>query len=559
MAPPPQGKRIEVGSQKLIGVLAKNNERIAVREFFELLKTPWEFYRPQGRYDVILSTGERIPPNEATLFMIWSGERCVSDEEMNLPVRPLSPGAVLEYGGDQFPLYLRGLAFPGANKPVVRLKTTGEAAGIEGRSQEKKVLRIGIDLFGEVSFLLTQGQPVEFAHIPTMEIYRAMIKGWILEAGLPFTEIPPVPQGYDFICCLTHDVDFAGIRHHFFDRTMAGFAYRALVGSLVDVFKGRSSGRKLFKNWGALLRLPAVYLGVADDFWVEFDRFLEMEKDLGGTYFFLPYKNRAGRGRSGEAPGIRAGKYALEDVREEINKLLSHGCEIGVHGIDAWLDPGKARDEYQRINQITNQPEIGVRMHWLYFEPDSPLALERAGYSYDSTRGYNDAVGYRAGTTQVYRLPGANHLLELPLHLQDTALFYRDRMNLSPAEAFARVEGLIENAERYGGVLTINWHHRSLGPERFWDDFYARVLGLLKSKRVWFGTARQVVDWFRKRRSVSFDAVRYDTHPLCMNIEGTLNPVDSELPERAPLRQEIGKGWRESSPLGKTRTMSLVG
>jgi hypothetical protein len=554
-----QGKRVEVGSQKLIGVLAKENERIAVQEFFELLKTPWEFYRPQGRYDVILSTGEEIPPNEASLFMIWSAERCGFDEEMKIPLRSLSPGAVLEYGGDRVPLYRRGLAFPGANKPVVRLRTTREAAGIESRSQEKKVLRLGIDLFEEISFLLTHGQPVKFAHIPTLEIYRTMIRGWILDAKLPFTEIPPVPHGYDFICCLTHDVDFAGIRHHFFDRTMAGFAYRALVGSLVDVFKGRASGKKFFKNWGALLRLPAVYLGVADDFWVEFDRFLEMEKGLGGTYFFLPYKNRAGQGKSGEAPGIRAGKYDLEDVREEINKLLNRGCEIGVHGIDAWLDPGKGRDEYQRINQITNQLEIGVRMHWLYFEPVSSQALERAGYSYDSTCGYNDAVGYRAGTTQVYRLPGADHLLELPLHLQDTALFYPDRMNLSPAEAFDQVEGLIGNAEKYGGVLTINWHHRSLGPERFWDDFYAQVLGLLKSKKIWFGTARQVVDWFRKRREISFDTVRYETQPLYLNIEGTLNPVDSELSERAPSRQEIGKGGRESSAREKSGTLSLVG
>ncbi len=171
MGLPPQGKRVEVGSQKLIGVLAKENERIAVQEFFEFLKTPWEFYHSQGRYDVILSTGQEIPRNEARLLMIWSGERCRFDEEMKIPLRSLSPGAVLEYGGDPVPLYGCGLAFPGENKPLVRLKTTGEAAGIESRSREKKVLRLGIDLFGAISFLLTHGQPLEFAPIPTLEIY----------------------------------------------------------------------------------------------------------------------------------------------------------------------------------------------------------------------------------------------------------------------------------------------------------------------------------------------------------------------------------------------------
>ena len=41
-------------------------------------------------------------------------------------------------------------------------------------------------------------------------------------------------------------------------------------------------------------------------------------------------------------------------------------------------------------------------MHWLYFGDDSPKTLEAAGFDYDSTCGYNDAVGYRAGTSQVF-------------------------------------------------------------------------------------------------------------------------------------------------------------
>ena len=43
---------------------------------------------------------------------------------------------------------------------------------------------------------------------------------------------------------------------------------------------------------------------------------------------------------------------------------------------------------------------------------------------YDSTIGYNETVGYRAGTTQPYRPLAASRLLELPLHVMDTALFY---------------------------------------------------------------------------------------------------------------------------------------
>ncbi len=74
-------------------------------------------------------------------------------------------------------------------------------------------------------------------------------------------------------------------------------------------------------------------------------------------------------------------------------------------------------------------------MHWLYYDQNSPKKLEEAGATYDSTCGYNDAVGYRAGTTQVHKPLSATHLLELPLHVMDTALFYPSRMELSPARA----------------------------------------------------------------------------------------------------------------------------
>ena len=44
-----------------------------------------------------------------------------------------------------------------------------------------------------------------------------------------------------------------------------------------------------------------------------------------------------------------------------------------------------------------------MRMHWLYYDQQSPGVLEKAGAVYDSTIGYNETVGYRAGTTQAYK------------------------------------------------------------------------------------------------------------------------------------------------------------
>ena len=146
-----------------------------------------------------------------------------------------------------------------------------------------------------------------------------------------------------------------------------------------------------------------------------------------------------------------------------------------------------------------------MRMHWLYFDEQSPCALEAAGAAYDSTIGYNETVGYRAGTTQVYKPLGVTRLLELPLHVMDTALFRPCYLDLSPRQATALVGSMSDNAARFGGVLTLNWHDRSLAPERLWGEVYRDLIRDLKSRGAWFATAGEATSWFRKRRAAEFE------------------------------------------------------
>ena len=309
----------------------------------------------------------------------------------------------------------------------------------------------------------------------------------------------------------------------------------------------------MLKNWKAVCKLPGVYLGRSDDFWIEFNRYLEMEKGRGATYYFIPFKNNPGRGKSAKSPGGRACKYDLGELRGEIEKLKKNGCEVGVHGIDAWVDPERGREELCRVQALTGEREVGLRMHWLYFDRSSPAIMEKAGFSYDSTLGYNDAVGYRAGTAQVFKLAGSADFLEIPLHLQDTALFYPDRMNLSADRAMERVQELIDNAEKHGGVLTINWHTRSLSPERLWDDFYSGMLERIERKRVWFATAGQAVRWFRKRRSVCLEGISDREFSLPRGCEDSTGGPDPGLQiwRLQPGGGHAGrKGWGRSASAG---------
>jgi hypothetical protein len=309
---------------------------------------------------------------------------------------------------------------------------------------------------------------------------------------------------------------------------MFGFLYRATAGSVFKFCRGRRSLRQVATNWKAALSLPLVFAGLTKDFWNQLDQYLELESDLASTFFVISTKGEAGVDSHGRTRARRASRYALADIGDELKRLLSANREIAVHGIDAWRDSAKGRDERERIEEITGMAEIGVRMHWLYFNSQAPITLEKAGFSYDSTAGYNETIGYRAGTVQVFKHPDVDHLLELPLHIMDTALFYPSYMNLSDEQAGTAILPLIENATRFGGVLTINWHDRSLGPERLWGDTYVTLLHDLRARTPWFATAAQAVSWFRKRRATSFTSITQDSGSV--RVRTAIDPTTTDLP-----------------------------
>src|SRR2546425_2088062 len=386
----------------MIGVIANQTEHGVVREFFELFKTPWEFYRDDGQYDVLLCAGDDVQWQDtpAKLVVVYAGQKIPLDEKEPVGITGQRKNVILSYKQSRFPIYGNSITFQGKGISIVIDEASQQTAAYINKSGRIPLARIGYDLFSEVHSLLSNGQPPENASLPALEIHIALLRDLIIGCGVPLVEIPPIPDGYSFIACLTHDVDHPAIRHHKWNHTMFGFLYRAVLGSLIQVFRGRVPVRHLVINWGAALRLPFVHLGLARDFWYEFDRYLEIESGLRSTFFVIPFKNCPGQSAAGQAPQIRASSYAARDIADHLRRFVLAGCEVGLHGINAWLDSSKGREELDEIARITGVQGIGVRMHWLYFDDHSPLALEKAGFSYDSTMGYNETVGYRAGTSQ---------------------------------------------------------------------------------------------------------------------------------------------------------------
>ncbi len=490
----------------MIGVISKVGQEPVVEEFFELFKTPWEFYQPGRTYEAVVATVDDLPEVDTRLLLLYGSQTKNTDAPNGIIVRSRHTGGSLNYQGIAVPIYGQLSIFEGESESVPCLAAAPATAVLRVVSEgNTTVVRLGYDLFQEVQLLLSAGQPIEHAYIPTLDIHIEMLRNWILSEGIPLLEIPPVPSGHSFAVCLTHDIDFIGIRHHLFDHTMWGFLYRSTVGAIRNFLRRRISIGRLFAIWRAAASLPFVYLGWVRDFWIPFEWYLRVEKDLPATYFLIPFKRQSGEHVQNSHGARRAAAYDVEDLHQWVAILRREGCELGVHGIDAWHSVKKGRAELGRISATTGEAAIGIRMHWLLQNEKTASVLDECGYSYDSTAGYNETVGYRNGTSQVFRPLSAKTLLELPLHIQDGALFYQNRLDLSELEAETRCKDLIQNAGQFGGVLTFLWHDRSHGPERFWGDFYIGLVRLLKSTDAWFATAAQAVTWFRKRREVRFD------------------------------------------------------
>ena len=522
----------------MIGVAVQPIDRDAACEFFELCKTPWEFYRPGHQYEVVVATSETMPSNAPGLVLIYSGSSrgFKLREGTNVRSGPREP--VISHAGNNIPIYGSVALFPGSPTRQALERLTQEPVIHVSKSSCGLIVRVGYDLFHEIRHLLNTGQPACNAASAAVELHAWLFKDLITRAGVPFLEVPPVPAGFAFAACLTHDVDHPLLRNHRFDLTAIGFLYRASLGSLVNFFRSRLSFVRMWSNWLAAAQLPFVQLGLFPDIWRGFDRYLTIEAGRPSTFFVIPEKDNPGRTRDGSGPRMRACRYELKEIAPILAGIASNGCGVALHGLNAWLATNDAKREKALFSQqLAPIPmENGVRMHWLCFDENSPAALEAAGFAYDSSIGYNETVGFRAGTTQVYRPIGTKALLELPLHIMDTALFFPSFLNLSEPEAYRLAVRLMEDFTRFGGVLTLNWHDRSIAAERQWGQFYKSLLKELQDRGAWFATATQAIAWFQMRRSAVVDSSTLQCGQV--RILGQITSPERNLP---PLTIRIHK------------------
>src|SRR5262245_17922349 len=160
----------------MIGVVARAEEHDVVREFFELFKTPWEFWRADGRYDVIVDADRGTSVDwPARLVVLYGSAAGAFEDRRACHPGPMRSPATLSWRGNRIPPYGQCAAVgPDGGPPELVLEGTEEPVAAVTRDGGRSVVRVGYDLFQEIRFLLTEGQPPAHARIPTLERHVAL-------------------------------------------------------------------------------------------------------------------------------------------------------------------------------------------------------------------------------------------------------------------------------------------------------------------------------------------------------------------------------------------------
>lgn len=160
-------------------------------------------------------------------------------------------------------------------------------------------------------------------------------------------------------------------------------------------------------------------------------------------------------------------------------------------------------EQKKQLGAAAGSQILTCRQHYLQYEITSTPKLQvKAGFLADSTQGFTRSIGFRAKTSFPYRVwdfqtESALPILEIPLHVMDTALFFGSEAVVTEAEAVRRVTRLLNNIERVHGCLTLNWHPHNIVRPAIWNT-YRVILEEAHRRGAWGCSVEQLMNWWER-------------------------------------------------------------
>jgi hypothetical protein len=287
-------------------------------------------------------------------------------------------------------------------------------------------------------------------------------------------EPPRWGGGARFAVALSHDVD---IPWRWTRQGIRGGARKLKAAAFA-----RDAGES-WRQARGLFGIPAHRLRGTDPNF-SFERIVDLERVRGAeSVFFVLSEFKVAQ----DGPAPEAYARLLPRV---VETLLGLEVEIGLHAsYSAAFDAeqiGAERGALERLGATLH----GQRYHYLRVDPHANLApLAELGFAYDSSLGFSDALGFRAGIAHPFRPWSLDDdrpldFVEIPLAAMDVTLAEPRYLGLSVDEAERRLLALLDWAAEHGGGFSILWH-----PDRFdrataggWDALYARTIDAIHAR-----------------------------------------------------------------------------
>ncbi|MGN8225765.1 DUF7033 domain-containing protein [Gracilimonas sp. BCB1] len=319
------------------------------------------------------------------------------------------------------------------------------------------------DLHGRFEYRNSIQYQHDFPLIPVVNYYFDILKTAIRQAEKNISN--RLKEKSNLSVFLSHDIDSIN------------------RGWVKDAFSEIKEGRFLSAS-----RIMVQRLRAKDD-WNNIEEIVALEKELGvsSTFFFLTEY------------GNNNADYKLKDVQTAFNTIRNAGSEIGIHGsLGSGLIEGQLENELQKFDiDIT-----GNRFHFLKIDSSvTPAIIEKAGLSYSCSNGFAEQIGFRNGFCFPFRpfnfkTGRAYQHYQIPLTLMDTTLRDKNYMGRIPGNELERqINILIDETERFGGVLSILWHNSYFTDYKFkgWREKYIHLIELLKKRTADFRTGRKTI------------------------------------------------------------------
>ncbi len=242
--------------------------------------------------------------------------------------------------------------------------------------------------------------------------------------------------------------------------------WRSLGGAARDLLRGHPK---------RVADRMAVLLGATRDPYAVHGAFLDLAERTGGRTIvnFLT----APRGTHDHAIGPET------RVMRRCIQAMAARTRIGLHpGYASSDEPARLYGEKQRLEAVVGAPVVHSRQHFLRMHlPDTYRHLEQLGIREEHSMGLADRTGFRAGTCTAFPffdLPAgkATKLNIHPFAVMDSALCYK--MKLSPQEAAAEANRMVDAVRRVQGTFISVWHERFLcgyGDEQGWGGLATEV------------------------------------------------------------------------------------